>query len=265
MIIDMNEIITKEDEAIQNTIIFQYSLKCGDDIKKARSILKNHKRFFAVQFQGEWIFAPTRFVGFRNNSVQDHEKTVREGNRNGTQVDRIISKLAEEINENSPNPYINLDDSFKDFCHANETEPSKHSTRRRYWVLMDDERRLPVDKSTSWEDHSKKLAKTILKTVRASGKSETRVTKLKSTDMTRLELSVLIFQKMKEQEFTCKLTGLKLERTGDPNFYPSPDRIDCQLGYFRDNIQVVCQFANKWKSDQTNEKFLMLIKAIKNT
>jgi len=243
---------------------FLRSLKKGDKVEKAGSMLKNSKRFFVCLSEGEWIFAPTRFVGFQNNSVQEHEEEVRGKNRDGRKVDPIVSKISKKIDYGSI-LHKSLETSFLHFCIENQTSSSTHKTPRQYWVSPQDVGLLPASSNSSWEDHAKILAETILKTVRSSGRSVTRNTKIKPTDMDKKELKELIEQRMKDQNYLCKLTGIKMKNSGDPNFYPSPDRIDSNRGYFRDNIQLVCRFANMWKSDQPNEDFLKLIKVIKNT
>lgn len=261
-VIVMAKVITTLVEAETNSAKFLSSLRTGDKVKKARSMLKNHKIFFANLSEDEWVFAPSRFVGFKNNSVQSHEKDVREENRDGKKVDGIVAELSQNVDNSSPF-YAALDSSFLQFCIANQTSPSNHPTPRQYWVSRRDVGHISSDASSSWEGRAKILAATILQTVSASDRSVTRITKTKLTDMNQQELEELIIQKIKDQKRICKLTGIKMKNSGDPNFYPSPDRIDSERGYFRDNIQIVCRFANEWKSDQPNEEFLKLIKVVK--
>lgn len=260
----MTELITTLAEVETNSVIFFKSLRNGDKTKKARSMLKNSKFFFVNLSENEWVFAPSRFVGFKNNSIQSHEKGVREKNRDGTKVDSILADMSFKADDLST-LYASLETSFLQFCIAHDTLPSVHPTPRQYWVSLKDVGKLPSNGNSSWEKRANILAKTILQTVKTSGRNTTRTTKSKSTDMNLKQLTELIIQKMKNQKFICNLTGVKMKTTGDSNFYPSPDRIDSNQGYSRENIQIVCQFANKWKSDQPNAEFLELIKAIKNS
>lgn len=49
---------------------------------------------------------------------------------------------------------------------------------------------------------------------------------------------------------------------GDPEFSCSLDRIDSSKHYERANLEAVCRFANRWKSDSGNDDFLRLIEAV---
>ena len=69
-----------------------------------------------------------------------------------------------------------------------------------------------------------------------------------------------------EQDGKCALTGLKMlpdgqDRGGWYSF--SLDRIDSNDDYRAGNLQLVCKFANKWKSDMENETFLKLIEDVR--
>ena len=69
-----------------------------------------------------------------------------------------------------------------------------------------------------------------------------------------------------KQEAICALTGLKMIPDGmeDGGWHRcSLDRIDSDGNYEAGNLQLVCMFANKWKSDMSNETFLELIKEVK--
>ena len=67
------------------------------------------------------------------------------------------------------------------------------------------------------------------------------------------------------QKGLCALTGLPLDlppSKSDPDMMASPDRIDSDKGYEKDNIQVVCWFANRWKGDDSDANFRRLLSRI---
>lgn len=69
------------------------------------------------------------------------------------------------------------------------------------------------------------------------------------------------------QESLCALTGLPLEfdeRSGDPEFFCSLDRIDSDGHYEEGNLQVVCRFANRWKSADEDALFRRLLEAVRS-
>lgn len=68
------------------------------------------------------------------------------------------------------------------------------------------------------------------------------------------------------QDYHCALTGLPFNRQdneGDPELNISLDRIDSNGHYEKGNLQIVCKFANRWKSDDSNELFLNLIEKVR--
>jgi hypothetical protein len=80
-----------------------------------------------------------------------------------------------------------------------------------------------------------------------------------------IELEDYITALIEAQEGMCALTELPLEmdeKDGDKELICSLDRIDSNGHYERDNLQVVCRFINRWKSDSDNEEFRRLLKIL---
>ncbi|MFM0204895.1 hypothetical protein PQR53_34285 [Paraburkholderia fungorum] len=64
------------------------------------------------------------------------------------------------------------------------------------------------------------------------------------------------------QEEACAITGLPLQypdAADDPEMICSLDRIDSDGHYEAGNLQVVCRFVNRWKSDRNDDEFRRLI------
>lgn len=71
---------------------------------------------------------------------------------------------------------------------------------------------------------------------------------------------------LRAQGNRCALTGVPIEPDGltrDPELAPSLDRIDSDGHYEPGNLQVVCWFANRWKSDRPNEEFRRLLELVR--
>lgn len=84
------------------------------------------------------------------------------------------------------------------------------------------------------------------------------------------EARQLILRLLQEQGYRCKLTGLPLiphsSASGDQlPFRPSLDRCDSDGHYNEENLQVVCQFVNAWKSDGDQTNFLRLLQAVRTS
>ena len=83
-----------------------------------------------------------------------------------------------------------------------------------------------------------------------------------------LELEQHIIDLIKMQDGMCALTDLPLEMDevyGDKELFCSLDRIDSDGHYEAGNLQVVCRFANRWKSDSDDREFRRLIYLIKSS
>lgn len=68
------------------------------------------------------------------------------------------------------------------------------------------------------------------------------------------------------QENRCAITNLQLQFQGDcddDERLASLDRIDSSGHYAPGNLQVVCRFANRWKSDDTDQNFRRLVALLK--
>lgn len=110
---------------------------------------------------------------------------------------------------------------------------------------------------------AERMVMTAKATVLQSGQEIIAVTKDKrflfSSDRQATEYALELILKQKGQ---CALTGLQLLLDGDPGddqLRYSLDRIDSSRHYERDNLQIVCKFANRWKGAMNNDEFKRLM------
>jgi len=113
-----------------------------------------------------------------------------------------------------------------------------------------------------------RMVRTALKTTQNSnGQSEDRTIKNKEFRFsTELEMEEHIIALIDMQEGLCALTEMPLEMdevNGDKEFFCSLDRIDSDGHYEAGNLQIVCRFANRWKSDSDDDEFRRLIHQIR--
>jgi hypothetical protein len=84
--------------------------------------------------------------------------------------------------------------------------------------------------------------------------------------LSKQELELYLIELMDSQEGLCALTNLGMLHygfDGDPDLRCSLDRKDSNGHYERDNLQVVCWFANRWKGASDDKKFKQLIEKIR--
>ena len=67
------------------------------------------------------------------------------------------------------------------------------------------------------------------------------------------------------QQGKCALTGIEMTISRENNNYNiSPDRIDSDKGYTKDNIQFVCVEINIAKNEHTNNEFIEMCRRVAN-
>nr|WP_145401726.1 HNH endonuclease [Paenibacillus xylanexedens] len=90
-----------------------------------KDLIKKGKCFVLLKENGQFIFAPSRFVGYIENDIEKHLKNSgKHGGDTNIAIRRILGR--EEINES-------VEGLFLTFCKENEITPDNKS--RRYWVV----------------------------------------------------------------------------------------------------------------------------------
>lgn len=105
-------------------------------------------------------------------------------------------------------------------------------------------------------------------TQRANGQQVLRTMKNKDFAFKdRHELADYIGALFAAQEGLCAITGLALQFKGadDGQLCCSLDRIDSNGHYERGNLQLVCKFINRWKSDADDHEFRRLIAIVRES
>lgn len=112
------------------------------------------------------------------------------------------------------------------------------------------------------------MARTALETARNSyGQQELRKVKNKEVRFaSQRELEAYLSLLWDSQEGLCSLSGLALQKypPDDPEFCASLDRIDSDGHYEAGNLQIVCRFINRWKSDDDVTNFRRLLDALQH-
>lgn len=93
-----------------------------------RSLLKKGKVLYITEMRGELVFAPSRFVGYKNNSRKRHEALKNSYQADGKETNPAISKLIGIKHAES----VDLDRIFVDHCESIGIVPSKNE--RKFWI-----------------------------------------------------------------------------------------------------------------------------------
>ncbi|MEH2539159.1 hypothetical protein [Bradyrhizobium sp. AZCC 1699] len=105
-------------------------------------------------------------------------------------------------------------------------------------------------------------------TVAASnGQQVLRTVKNKDLQIPDGQLEPYLKALLELQEDLCAVTGLKLQFHGDEDdkeMLCSLDRIDSDGHYEIGNLQIVCRFVNRWKSDGDDREFRRLMELVRS-
>lgn len=117
---------------------------------------------------------------------------------------------------------------------------------------------------------AKNLANTARATVAGSNGQQVMRT-MKNKDLRFAptgEFEKYIEALLKDQEGRCAITGLEMQHFGredDSQLLCSLDRIDSDDHYEPGNLQIVCRFVNRWKSNTKDDEFRRLIALVRST
>lgn len=88
--------------------------------KFSLSLIQKGNNFVAYKVQNEWHFAPSRFVGYKDNNIHKYPNTE---NRTISSIDKIAKcKLCFDLK---------LEEAYKEYCELLSIEPSQ--SKRQYW------------------------------------------------------------------------------------------------------------------------------------
>jgi hypothetical protein len=100
-------------------------------VEFAKQLIKRGTCFVAYSDKNQIKFAPSRFLGYENNTIYTHKKNVeKDGRLTNVEISRILAKKV------TPNPI--LEEAYKKYCKFLGFEPNKAGARgveRKYWEL----------------------------------------------------------------------------------------------------------------------------------
>ena len=99
--------------------------KKGDSRQIILDYIKRGKVFVAYKINNSFHFAPSRFIGYKNNSIEKH---ARNKNKDGKDTNSIIDSILgrHEINDKLESEYVK-------YCI--ELGIEIYNNKRTYWVL----------------------------------------------------------------------------------------------------------------------------------
>lgn len=97
--------------------------------------------------------------------------------------------------------------------------------------------------------------------IHSNGKGKVHNTETSSMKLSRSE----IYELLREQDFKCAITKISFLNHLNPLLRPSIDRIDSNIGYRKENCQIVLRFINLGKNKHSQEELFECLKMIKES
>ena len=87
--------------------------------------------FVVVEINGKLFFAPSRFVGYKNNNMGKHNiNETKDGRKTNPEIDKILGEHKKDDK---------IQEAFKNFCESNDIdygETGWGGHKRQYWPIQ---------------------------------------------------------------------------------------------------------------------------------
>lgn len=133
-----------------NTVEYYLSAAEGEENRDAMiNLIGNGSNFVAYHYNGRLHFAPSRFIGYLNNSLLVH--LVKNNGKNGSDTSNSIDKIL------SKRKYVDeLEKSYIEYCDIIGAIPKNMvNAQRKYWYLEDN---IKVTKELFEEGNSEQVS-----------------------------------------------------------------------------------------------------------
>ena len=125
--------IRNKEELINNLHKVECYLSAAEGLENRNimvGLIGKGTNFVAYRYNGRMHFAPSRFIGYLNNTLAAHlvENNGKNGTITSTAIDKILFSKREYIDE--------LEDAYLNYCDMIGAEPKNMvNTQRKYWYL----------------------------------------------------------------------------------------------------------------------------------
>lgn len=153
----LDQLVVSQDQIVANAVRLD-SMRGGttEERRFHAGRVKNGKVFIAVGTPNGWIFAPSKFCGYRENDL--HHLDLLDERHGGDTNKRITSLLGEPVRHGEQS-YDDLLNEYHRYCDSCGIEPSRHHQPPRFWIVNDDSLYLEESnaKSEIWEGALKRV------------------------------------------------------------------------------------------------------------
>ena len=124
------EFVQDKEEIFDNVELFLEGLEMGTELEKTKTIqlIKKSKTFLVIDTDEVLVFAPSTFIGYKENKIENFSGQLAEHETNA-----VLTKLL----GSTPKIDKTLDEQFLDFCDELEINRNDVGLSRDYWIVKD--------------------------------------------------------------------------------------------------------------------------------
>ncbi|GEM51939.1 hypothetical protein [Empedobacter brevis] len=124
------EFVQNKEEIFDNVELFLEGLEMGTELEKTKTIqlIKKSKTFLVIDTDEVLVFAPSTFIGYKENKIENFFGQLAEHETNA-----VLTKLL----GSTPKIDKTLDEQFLDFCDELEINRNDVGLSRDYWIVKD--------------------------------------------------------------------------------------------------------------------------------
>ena len=123
------EFVSNKEEIIENIKLLESYLHSNNKEKEefASNLVRRGKTLVVYKVNGEDHFAPSRFIGYKSNNMENH---IQNDEKDGRDTNPVITEII-----GKPYPTSKLDEKFIIYC--NKLNIKIQYNKKKYWRLRD--------------------------------------------------------------------------------------------------------------------------------
>lgn len=114
------KLITKSAQALENIVRFQKEVLSNKSRNTLVDTLSHFRAWYAIEEDGQWFFAPSKFIGYAGLTAELYEENLREMDGRATEV--TLQPWFHEVSQSELEDQ--LQEELSDFCASFDKKPN---------------------------------------------------------------------------------------------------------------------------------------------
>lgn len=129
----MSDLVTSIDDITKNLeIMWSYRNGASAEQKFCRERIKKGRLFVALKSSDGYLFAPSKFAGYKNNDARHADLLDK---RDGRKTNAHLTSLLGPYLDHSNAQYGEINGAFLEYCKNLRVVPVRYHLERRYWLI----------------------------------------------------------------------------------------------------------------------------------